>query len=76
MAARPPEGEDELVTVHLSEIPEARRTFVAEQMIRVGGIDGTRALDLRMAAIFPRQNPSLEVTPAMRARALRPGVRR
>lgn len=76
MAARPPEGEDELVTVHLAEIPEARRAFVAREMIRLGGIEGTAAIELHMAAFMPRQNPSLEVTAKQRKHALRPGMRR
>jgi len=78
MVARPPSERTEptLVYVTLSQIPEARRTFVAEEMIRVQGLRQVDALELRMAAILPRQNPGLLVTAEQAARALRPGTRR
>lgn len=50
-----------MVTVHLSEVPERIRLSVANHLIRVGGLGGTAAIELKMAAIMPRQDPALDV---------------
>lgn len=75
MTARPPERQTELVTVHLADIPEKRRVEAAERLIRVGGLSGTIAIDLRMAAYCPRQNPSIEVTADEARRVMRARLR-
>ena len=77
MAARPLKERTEtaLVYVALRDIPEARRTYYAEQMIRTMALKQVEALELRMAAILPRQNPGLLVSAERARRATRPGGR-
>lgn len=57
-----PETGGGLVLIHLSQVKETLRLSAADRMIRVGGLSGTAAMELKMAALFPRQDPSLLVT--------------
>ena len=60
----PQEADGELVTVHLAEVPEKLRVHVAERLVRVYRLEGPEAILLKMAALAPLQNPSIEVTRA------------
>ena len=54
----------ETVVIRLSQIPEKTRLTFARRLIRVEGLIGVPALDLLMAAHFPRLDPEIEVTVA------------
>lgn len=59
MAAYSTEGRT--VLVHLSDVPEKKRVAIADLLIRLDGLSGTKAMELKMAALVPTQNPSIEV---------------
>lgn len=70
MAAYPETGQADMVLVHLADVPERKRWAVAERLIRFGGLTGVEAMDLKMAALVPTQNPAIEVTKAEAKRVL------
>jgi hypothetical protein len=51
----------EKVTVRLSEIPEQKRYTVADRLIRTEGLVGEAAMEMLLAATFPRHDPEVTV---------------
>lgn len=61
MAVAPHKLGPTTVFVHLSQVPEEIRLRVAEREIRVYKLSGPEAIELKMAALLPRQDPEIEV---------------
>ena len=56
--------ESGMVIVRLSDVPEEKRVAAADRLIAAEDLERVHpeeALLIRMAALFPRQNPALEV---------------
>jgi hypothetical protein len=54
----------ETVVVRLSDVPEEKRVAAADRLIEDEDLERVHpeeAIMIRMAALFPRQNPALEV---------------
>lgn len=71
MATRPAERTGRLVLVHLSEVPETRRVAAADRMIKKDGLVGTAAIQIKMAAVMPMQDPAIWVDETVARRVLR-----
>jgi hypothetical protein len=69
MASRSPE--ERMVVVRLSQVPEPKRVAAADRIIRAEDLERVHpeeAILLRMAALFPREDPELEVPESLARR--------
>lgn len=71
MAVCSPNGRAGRVFVRLSEVPPPVRASAAERVIRGEKLRGLDALELRMAAVCPRDNPGVFVDRETARRVLR-----
>jgi hypothetical protein len=69
MSTSSPEGAA-MVVVRLSSVPRDLRVEVAEKLIEKNGLPFSEAILLKMAALNPKQDPEIVVTPEKAERVL------